>query len=213
MAQHDNPPAVRPLSDADVPAAVDTLARAFADYPFTRHVVAADGHLDRVRRFQELCLTRIGMVYGRAWVADDGLAVAVWTTPDQDPSPAFAELGPLIGDLAGDRAAAFEAAEEALEPHRPREPAWFLNTVAVAPEAQGRGLGGAVLAPGIEAAARAGCPAFLETSSERNVAFYERLGFTVTAVVRLPDDGPRTWSMRKDPGPAPTPSPTPPSAA
>ncbi|WP_228973823.1 GNAT family N-acetyltransferase [Streptomyces sp. DH12] len=201
MQRHPDDTSVRPLTDADVPTAVDTLARAFADYPYTRHVIAAEDHEERIRRFQELCLTRVGMVYGRVWVADGGRAVAVWTTPDGDPSPAFTELGPLLGDLAGDRAAAHESAERAVAPHRPREPAWFLDTVAVAPEAQGRGLGSAVLAPGIEAAARAGHPVFLETSSERNVSFYERLGFRVTADIVLPDAGPRTWCMRRDPRP------------
>ncbi|CAL9610066.1 hypothetical protein SUDANB58_05616 [Streptomyces sp. enrichment culture] len=190
---------MRPLTNADVPTAVDTLARSFADYPFTRHVIAADGHEDRIRRFQEICLTRIGMVYGRVWVADAGLAVAVWSTPDRDPLPALAEIGPLLVDLTGDRAAAYESAERTVAPYRPQEPGWFLDTVGVAPEAQGRGLGTAVLVPGIEAAARAGYPAFLETSSERNVVFYERLGFQVTAEVLLPDSGPRTWCMRRNP--------------
>ncbi|MFC9974585.1 GNAT family N-acetyltransferase [Spirillospora sp. NPDC127200] len=196
--QHDAP-AARPITDADVPAAVDTLARAFADYPFTRHVIAAQDHQERVRRFQELCLTRVGMAYGRVWVAGEGRAVAAWATPEQDPSPALAELESLLGDLAGDRAAAFAAAEQALAPHRPQEPVWFLNTVGVAPEAQGQGLGAAVLLPGIQEAVRAGHPAFLETSGDRNVRFYRRLGFEVTAEVALPDGGPRAWCMRKDP--------------
>lgn len=199
MPPHQDASHVRPLTDADIPTAVDTLTRAFADYPFTRHVIAADGHEERIRRFQELCLTRVGMVYGRVWVADAGRAVAVWATPDQDPSPALAEIGPLLGDLTGDRAAAYAAAEQAVAPHRPQEAAWFLNTVAVDPRAQGRGLGTAVLAPGIEAAEAAGHPAFLETSGERNVVFYERLGFQVTAEVPLPGNGPRVWCMRKDP--------------
>ncbi|MEU2674275.1 GNAT family N-acetyltransferase [Streptomyces sp. NPDC007164] len=71
--------------------------------------------------------------------------------------------------------------------------------MATAPEAQGKGLGSAVLIPGIQEAARTGCPAFLETSSEANVRFYERLGFKVTADVPLPDNGPRTWCMRRNP--------------
>ncbi|WP_245617181.1 hypothetical protein [Amycolatopsis taiwanensis] len=50
MPQHQNALSVRPITDADIPTAVDTLARAFADYPFTRHVIAADGHEDRIRR-------------------------------------------------------------------------------------------------------------------------------------------------------------------
>ncbi|WP_217254997.1 GNAT family N-acetyltransferase [Streptomyces sp. AC602_WCS936] len=191
---------VRPATPEDVPAAVRTLARAFADYPFTRHVVAADGHPERVRRFQELFLTRVAMEYGRAWVTDDRRAVAAWTTPERDPGPAFAEVGPLVGDLAGDRAAALESAERALAPHRPTDPVWFLATVGVDPDAQGAGLGTAVLRPGLEAAERAGFPAFLETSDEGNVRFYARLGFEVTAEVTLPDGGPQTWCMRRDPG-------------
>ncbi|MFV2176319.1 GNAT family N-acetyltransferase [Actinomadura sp. LOL_016] len=189
--------AVRPATWEDVPAAVRTLSRAFADYAFTRHVVAADRHEERVREFQELLLRRVGMEYGRVWVSNDVRAVAVWTTPDADPTPAFAELGPRTAELAGDRAEAYASAEAAIAPFRPAEPVWFLATVGVDPDAQGRGLGAAVVRPGVEEAERAGCPAFLETSSERNVRFYERLGFTTTAEVDLPGGGPRTWCMRR----------------
>ncbi|MBE1577055.1 GNAT family N-acetyltransferase [Amycolatopsis roodepoortensis] len=194
-----NTASVRPITDADVPTAVDTLARAFADYPFTRHVIAADGHEDRIRRAQELCLTRIGMVYGRVWVADGGRAVAVWSVPGQDRSPAFAEVGPMLSELSGDRAAAAEAAEAALAPHRSKTPGWFLDAVGTAPDAQGQGLGSAVLMPGIQEAERTGHPAFLDTCGEANLRFYQRLGFEVTAEVRLPGNGPLTWCMRRDP--------------
>ncbi|NJQ17034.1 GNAT family N-acetyltransferase [Streptomyces bohaiensis] len=193
-------PVVRTIADADVPTAVTALADAFADYPFTRHVIAAADHRERIRRYQELCLTRIGMAHGRVWVADGGSAVAVWGVPGRDPSPAFAELGPILAELSGDRAPAAAAADAAMAPHRPEERGWFLETVATAPDRQGAGLGRAVLAPGIQEAERSGHPAFLETSDASNVGFYRRLGFVVTAEVRLPDDGPRTWCMRRDPG-------------
>ncbi|CAM5244400.1 GNAT family N-acetyltransferase OS=Streptomyces alboniger OX=132473 GN=CP975_29305 PE=4 SV=1 [Streptomyces alboniger] len=79
-----------------------------------------------MRRFQELFLTRIGMEYGRVWVADAGRAVAVWTTPERVPGPGFAEIGPRIGELAGNRAAFFASADAALRPFRPPGPVWFL---------------------------------------------------------------------------------------
>ncbi|MBF6341057.1 GNAT family N-acetyltransferase [Nocardia abscessus] len=42
---------------------------------------------------------------------------------------------------------------------------------------QGKGFGKAIVLPGMEAAVQAGVPAFLETSDERNLRFYRRLGF------------------------------------
>ncbi|MGV9408572.1 GNAT family N-acetyltransferase [Nocardia sp. NPDC003693] len=189
---------VRPIEDADVPVAVDTLARAFAEYPYTRHVIAADNHLDRIRRYQELCLTRVAMVRGRVWVAEAGRAIAIWFSPDRDPGAEFAAIARELGELIGDRSDAAAVSEAAIEPHRPEYPVWLLNTVAVAPELQGRGLGSAVLRPGIEAASRAGYPAFLETSSAANVRFYRRLGFEVTAEVVVAGDGLRTWCMQRE---------------
>ncbi|WP_433591442.1 GNAT family N-acetyltransferase [Nocardia sp. CA-145437] len=104
-----------------------------------------------------------------------------------------------LDELIGDRSEAATASEAAIEPYRPQEPGWMLHTVAVAPEHQGRGLGNAVLRPGIEEAARTGYPAFLETSSEANVRFYQHLGFEVTADIALADNGLRTWCMRRVP--------------
>ncbi len=188
---------IRPGTPTDIDGAAATLGAAFADYPFTRHTVAADAHVARVTGLQRLFLEHIGLPHGRVWVSDDLAAVTVWTTPASGEID-FGELGPRLSDLAGDRAAAAAAAEEALAPHRPTGPAWFLATVGVAPDRQGEGLGRAVLAPGLRAAAAEGHPAYLETSLEANVGFYEGLGFEVTAKVPLPE-GPLTWTMRKAP--------------
>lgn len=190
---------VRPAMRADVPRAVRTLGRAFADYPFTRHTIAADDHQRRLEEFQELFLTRIGLEHGRVWVADDGAAVAVWTTPETEAAAVFAELAPRFVELAGERVRLHHAADEAMRRHRPTEPVWFLGSVGVDPERQGSGLGAAVLRPGLQEAEQAGVPAFLETSSARNVRFYQRLGFDVTAAYPLPDGGPDTWAMVRRP--------------
>ncbi|SDP28857.1 Acetyltransferase (GNAT) family protein [Actinopolyspora xinjiangensis] len=191
---------VRPATRADVGAAVRTLGRAFADYPWTRHTIAADGHQRRLEAFQELFVARIGLEHGRGWVTDDCAAVSVWTTPDStEVGSVFAELAPRFAELAGDRAPFAEEAERVVSPYRPQEPVWFLGTVGVDPERQGNGLGSAVIRPGLAEADRVGAAAFLETSLEGNVRFYQRLGFVVTADVRLPSGGPRTWFMTRPP--------------
>ena len=119
-------PTVRPATPQDVPRAVETLARAFLDYPATRHTLAAENHAARVREAQELLLTRVGLEYGRVWVTEDGSAVAVWTTQERDPGPAFAAIGPRMAELSGDRLAAQQESERLIAPHRPTDRLWNL---------------------------------------------------------------------------------------
>jgi GNAT superfamily N-acetyltransferase len=192
---------IREAVTADVAGAADTLTEAFRDYPFTRHTISADDHLARLREFQRIFLAEIGLPHGRVWVSGGLDAVAVWSTPESGGAEAvMAELLPTLVNLAGDRADAYASAERTMEGHRPTEPVWFLGTVGVRPQAQGRGLGRAVVGAGLREADTAGVPAFLETSSPENVRLYESLGFRVTAGYDLPDGGPHTWSMRRPVG-------------
>ncbi|MEU3274544.1 GNAT family N-acetyltransferase [Saccharomonospora sp. NPDC006951] len=201
------PHTTRTATEADIEPAVATLTAAFADYPFTRHILAADDHLDRLARSNRLFLSNIGLAHGKVWVAaaeggdaSSVDAVAVWTTPDSDGiADVFANLAGELADIAGDRAAIAGATEAALRPHRPTTPAWFLGNVGVRPEMQGRGLGKAVIEPGLLAADEQRATAYLETSLPANVMLYRKLGFEVTAEVKLPEDGPLTWAMYREP--------------
>ncbi|MEV0676071.1 GNAT family N-acetyltransferase [Actinosynnema sp. NPDC050436] len=186
---------IRRATHDDIDGAVDTLTATFAGKSYIRHVVAEDDHERRVRDLQRLYLVEVGLALGEVWVSDDLGAVAVWTTPDTDAEAAFGPVAARAAELAGDRAVASALAEQALDPYRPAGPLYHLGTVAVRPDRQGRGLGTAVLRPGLAAADAAGVPAYLETSTERNLRLYRRLGFEVTAEVESPDGGPLTWCM------------------
>ncbi|ADD43748.1 GNAT family N-acetyltransferase [Stackebrandtia nassauensis] len=197
-------PRIREATPADIEPAVATLSAAFADYPFTRHTLAADDHLTRLADMQRLFITHIGLPHGRVWVSDNAHAVAVWTTPESTAiAEVFTDFAPQLAHIAGDRAAISARTESALAPHRPTTPTWFLGTVGVHPESQGQGLGKAVIEPGLRAADATGTEAFLETSLASNVTLYRKLGFDIVAEIDLPDDGPKTWAMRRKPAPTP----------
>ncbi|MDJ0824536.1 MAG: GNAT family N-acetyltransferase [Rhodobacter sp.] len=76
---------------------------------------------------------------------------------------------------------------EALEHQAPEY--WYINVVAVLPEAQGRGLGAALLRHAEALAREAGAPGvalIVAASNEGAMRFYRRLGFSETA--RCPFD-------------------------
>ncbi|MFD0534677.1 GNAT family N-acetyltransferase [Actinomadura luteofluorescens] len=67
--------------------------------------------------------------------------------------------------------------------------------------AQGNGLGAALLRSRLDRCDTEGLPAYLESSKERNVPYYERFGFRVTRELPLPGKGcPPVWLMWRDPG-------------
>ncbi len=189
---------------AAVREAAQVLAEAFDGYAWTAWTVAADRHRERLAGLFHLTLTEVGVPHGDVWSAPGPAgrtaAVAVWLRPDRVvPGEVPAGPAPREEELAGDRWAASLAAEEACAPLRTGEPAFLLATVGVLPAARGRGLGRAVLAPGLADADRAGLPAVLETSAPGNLPFYAGLGFRVTGEVDVPGGGPHVWAMRRDP--------------
>jgi anaerobic selenocysteine-containing dehydrogenase len=59
--------------------------------------------------------------------------------------------------------------------------------------------GSAVIQPVLRRCDADALPAYLETTKERNVGFYEQHGFAVVGHARLPLDGPPMWFMWREP--------------
>ena len=62
----------------------------------------------------------------------------------------------------------------------PTEPHWYLPWMGVVPEAQGMGIGGALLHEGLARADADRLPVYLEATTRRSAAFYARHGFETT---------------------------------
>ncbi|MFI9642341.1 GNAT family N-acetyltransferase [Micromonospora sp. NPDC051925] len=187
---------IRRATALDLPSAARTLAVAFHEYSWTRWSVPADDYPRRLEQLQALYLGH-ALEHGFVLVDDDRQAVAAFLPPDA-PAPGE-ELQARVADLHGDRLAALMAAEL---PSRPKG-AWDLATVGVHPDRRGAGLGSAVTAAGLALVDESGDPngIALETSDERNVRLYERLGFAVTARTTI-EGGPLVYSMYRPARPA-----------
>ncbi len=201
---------VRPAVESDVRAASEVLAAAFEDYPWTELTVDPDRRSERLRDLYGVVLSELVLPHGRLWVAEDAgrvVGAAGWLTPDSDPPPPLLEsVATRVRSLRGSRAGGAEAAETAVQDAAgrvwPAERFWLLGTVGVLPSEAGAGVGSCLLAAGLAEVDRDGAAARLETSLDRNLGLYERVGFTVSTRLDLPDGTP-CWLMRREPRPQP----------
>jgi ribosomal protein S18 acetylase RimI-like enzyme len=192
---------VRALGRDDVPAAADALAAAFHDDPlFAWLLPSAASRRRRLRRFFGTEL--------RFWPRRDASAevacasgrivgAALWYPPGCW-KPGQVELSALPGYLRayGRRFSRLaHLATSAARAHPHAEPHWYLTSIGVAPEHQGRGAGAALLRSGLRHCDQEQPPAYLESSKPENVPFYQRFGFHRTGTLDLPDGAPVNTTM------------------
>jgi GNAT superfamily N-acetyltransferase len=86
-----------------------------------------------------------------------------------------------------------------LEWHHPDEPAhWYLEALGERSAHQGQGIGTRLLEPVLATCDADRLPAYLDTATERNLVFYQRLGFQVHEEFDL-GNGPHIWTMWREP--------------
>ncbi|OYY90343.1 MAG: GNAT family N-acetyltransferase [Sphingomonas sp. 28-66-16] len=136
---------------------------------------------------------------GMRLVTAKGEATTLWRAPGQARTgigEMLASLLPMIGAF-GPAIGRGMAIANAIDAHLPDEPFWYLHIAGCDPLHQGRGFGGGAVRAGLERAVDGRYPAYLETPLERNIGFYQGLGFVVTGDWTVPKGGPRFWSMRR----------------
>ena len=196
-------PGVGPAAAKDREAAAEALALAFADDPAWAHLIPDPAtRAERLLVFFNAELANVVPDYRQIWVTEDGSGAAVWGPPGRWRVPMLRTLRPAramtraFGRLLP-LAIWTQLRLERLHPAKP--PHWYLNFLGVEPRRQGRGLGSALLAPVLAECDLRRIPAYLEASTERNRALYERHGFTRTGTFHLPAGGPPIHEMWREP--------------
>jgi ribosomal protein S18 acetylase RimI-like enzyme len=199
-------PTVDKLRRDQVEDSSHVLTRAFDDDPVFRYLYPGP------RRRRWSChgflrsIVRDALPFSEVWAAvDDGgvVATAGWLPEGAYPPSRLRAVRKLVG-----------AWDSLLTPHtfrdglryltetenlHPKGPHWYLAVIGVEPERQGEGLGGKLLDAVLDRLDTSGVPAYLETSTEGNVAWYRHHGFEVQHEVRPARAGPPMWTMWREP--------------
>lgn len=192
--------AIRPATEADHEAAAEALALAFVDDPGWAHLLPrSDVRGERLLTFFTAEIGNVVPDYRELWVSEDGSGAAIWGRPGGWRVPFRRTVRPLprMAGVFGPRIGLATWSQLRFEHRHPTRPNhWYLHYLGVEPRRQGRGLGAALLAPILKRCDEEGVSAYLESSTDRNRALYERQGFQPAGSFPLPLAGPsirRMW--------------------
>lgn len=191
------------LLPTDLEQAVRVQARAFRDDPLWVYV------LPDVKQREKLMPTFF-KVFFKAWISNQqafGVSqplegVAVWSKPDQKELDFFKLLNagfpkllfsPILPSFFK-TFRIFAKFEEMQKKYAP-DPHYYLNTISVAPEAQGKGLASKLIKPFLAQADLESVSTYTETMTPSNVSLYEYYGFKCMEQYNVPKTDLSIWSF------------------
>ena len=195
-------PTIVPLQPSLRSEAVELLADAFFDDPFSRYMIPDESKRRRgVARMMGRCLN-YGMLYGHVETTEDLEGLAVWLKPQYANFnfPRLLRSGMIfvpwiLGRSASRRFSRANKMADRLHAKYAAESHWYLFILAVRPDCQRRGVGGALLRHGLARIDAQGLPCYLETTSKKNLDYYPRHGFEMVEHKSLDGEAVDFWAF------------------
>lgn len=198
-------PDVRAARRDEIAALARTLAAAFQDDPVMAWMLPdpqrrAKGLVrlfDAQIRHQHFASSGVDIAVDSAGTI---AGAALWDPPGHWKTSPRTELRmlPQLLRAFGSRMRAGKQLVDLMTAAHPEEPHWYLATIGTHPAQRGGGYGRVLMNERLEHCDREGIPAYLESSKEVNIGYYERFGFEVTGTITIPD-GPDLWPMWRTP--------------
>lgn len=194
----------RLLTPADRDSVIDVMSRAFADDPLWVFLVPEPKKRLHYLRKTYRALFSDSLQNDQTYGVGDPLAgVMVWARADEKKTFAspwnFDYLRLLVSPFIFSFVKAFPifAQFEAMQNRYAPEPHDYLNTIGVAPEAQGTRVGSALMRPFLTDADARSVPVYTETMTPENVPLYEHLGFKIKQHYRVPKTPLSIWALKR----------------
>ena len=194
------------LSKKEITSAGIILSMALKDDPISIHVLPDSS--ERILKLKHVfqAATCVGVRYGEVYASSENLeGVANWIPYETFKEYKFRMLRCgikariyKIGLKASKRFKPI--GEYSTKMHKKHAPGkhWYLETLGVDPKFQGKGIGTFLVNYKLKEIDLQGLPTYLETSTEKNVKFYEKMGFYVAEEVLIPETEVRQYYMLRE---------------
>jgi GNAT superfamily N-acetyltransferase len=188
-------------TEADIQAAADRVAEAFHDIEVCEWLVPDPDRRRQILPVYFGILAEYAYEYGEIFFTGENReGAALWVYHGNEPLPDPHDYEARLRDACGEWTERFQILDEQFEAHHPHEPAHHhLALLATTPAMQGKGIGATLLEQHHEYLDANGIAGYLEASSMRSRALYERHGYVFSGkTIDLPD-GPHMWPMWREP--------------
>jgi ribosomal protein S18 acetylase RimI-like enzyme len=188
--------AIKTAKASDEAAVVDVLTLAFSVDPAMRWLYPHPHQY--ITHFPSFVRAVGGKAFahGSAYCVDGYAGTALWLPPDVhiDEEPLVALLQSTVAEHLHEEAYAVLGQ---MGSFHPKESHWYLPLIGVDPAHQGNGYGSALMQHALLPCDRDNRPAYLESSSPRNVPLYQRHGFEVLDTIQAGSSPPIFPMLRR----------------
>ncbi|MFT4629831.1 MAG: ribosomal protein S18 acetylase RimI-like enzyme [Arenicella sp.] len=190
---------IRKLVRGEHPLIGDVIGESFSDDPVNQWIF---GTRECMTQYYTLIAKKLYLAEGYGDIMSDTSGGSLWLPPGKSKAlPLYRSL-----DIAASmvRHNGFNSlirglvVDSALVKVKPKKPHFYLSAIGVRPSDQGKGIGGKLMQAGLTVVDQASMPAYLESSKEINVPFYQRFGFQVTEKLVPRKDAPPLWLMWRE---------------
>jgi len=194
------------IGKSDAKPAVEALVKAFRNYPLLQYYYPNEIKREKISYYFVSYAVFTGISYGEVYATSPDMeGVAIWISSTNYPIT-FLKLihsVPLpilfgFGMYGGSRMRCLgkhlDSVHQRLTPFKH----WFLQTIGIAPQFQGKGYAGKLLRPMLSRINEEGLPCYLETLDEQNVSLYEHFGFKIVDKSNVPETSLTNWAMLRE---------------
>jgi ribosomal protein S18 acetylase RimI-like enzyme len=195
------------LKQSSIDKAAERLNEAFDEDPCLKYFLGSEEYNSVKAKNLHLYTLKVGLLYGSILTTSELLeGISIWLPPTRvDVSPwMFIRAGglSLIWTVRKDILKIMkEYGDYSSKIHHKNVviPHWYLFSIGVGKEYQGKGFAGKMLTPVLNYFDQSGYPCYLETHNPKNIKFYENYGFKVVEVGILPDSEKKHYAMLRMP--------------